>query len=196
MATRVRLSIAREASGRVIHSLPFFLCLLPIYSNQSSTVPNIGVCSNSPSPRLLHWFPYHSICWWHSNSSGGGVQIALFHKIYSPNLFWFNWPQSELLQNPLSCQLIYLALRSLTWLTRLAMPLGLYCSLIWVSLLGLPSQVEDYVPLVSKCERRLISTSSFLSQAGKLEITNAVLTFHLCTLSIPQKHHQANRQIS
>ena len=55
--------------------------------------------------------------------------------------------------------------------------------------LGLPlgltkPKVEDFLPLVNKCERRLACTSSFLSQAGKLELTNAVLTalptFHLC----------------
>jgi hypothetical protein len=56
--------------------------------------------------------------------------------------------------------------------------------------LGLPlgttkSQVVDFLPLVSKCERRLISTSKFLSQVGRLQMTNDVLsalpTFHLCT---------------
>jgi hypothetical protein len=61
--------------------------------------------------------------------------------------------------------------------------------------LGLPlnttrPKMEEFLPLVSKCERRLVSTSSLLSQAGKLEITNAVLsalpTFHLCSLSIPK----------
>lgn len=61
--------------------------------------------------------------------------------------------------------------------------------------LGLPlgitnPRVEDFLPLVNKCERRLISTSIFLSQAGKLEITNAVLTglptLHLCILALPK----------
>jgi len=49
--------------------------------------------------------------------------------------------------------------------------------------LGLQPRIEDYLPFVTKCERRLASTSIFLSQAGKLEITNAILialpTFHL-----------------
>jgi hypothetical protein len=61
--------------------------------------------------------------------------------------------------------------------------------------LGLPlgitmHRVEDFLPLVTECERRLISTSMFLSQAGKLEITNVVLTalvtFHLCALALPK----------
>jgi len=61
--------------------------------------------------------------------------------------------------------------------------------------LGLPlgitkPRVEDFLPLITKCERRLVCTSSFLSQAGKLELTNAVLsalpTFHMCALSLPK----------
>ena len=51
-------------------------------------------------------------------------------------------------------------------------------------------KVDDFLPLVSKCERRLACTSTFLSQAGKLELTNVVLsalpTFHMCTLSLPK----------
>ena len=47
--------------------------------------------------------------------------------------------------------------------------------------LGLPlsltrPSVAGYWPLVSKCERRLSSVSSFLNEAGQLQITNAVLT--------------------
>jgi hypothetical protein len=45
--------------------------------------------------------------------------------------------------------------------------------------LGLPlgttkPKVADFLPLISKCERRLISTSNFLSQAGELQMTKAV----------------------
>lgn len=56
--------------------------------------------------------------------------------------------------------------------------------------LGLPlgltkPKVEDFTPIVSKCERRLIITYTFLNQAGRLEITNTMFTsmtmFHLCT---------------
>jgi hypothetical protein len=56
--------------------------------------------------------------------------------------------------------------------------------------LGLPlgltkPKVEDFLPLVSRCERRLVSTSLFLSQAGRLQITNSVFsslpTFYMCT---------------
>jgi hypothetical protein len=46
--------------------------------------------------------------------------------------------------------------------------------------LGLPlgitkPRVDDFLPLVSKCKRRLACTSTFLSQAGKLQLRNAVL---------------------
>lgn len=61
--------------------------------------------------------------------------------------------------------------------------------------LGLPlgitkPKIEDYLPLVSKCERRLSATLVFLSQAGRLEITNIVLialpTSHLSALALPK----------
>jgi hypothetical protein len=56
--------------------------------------------------------------------------------------------------------------------------------------LGLPlgttkPRVEDFLPLVTKCERRPQATSVFLSQAGRLQMTNAILTslpmFHMST---------------
>jgi hypothetical protein len=37
-------------------------------------------------------------------------------------------------------------------------------------------RVEDFLSLVTRCERRLVNTSLFLSQAGKLQITNSVFT--------------------
>jgi len=63
--------------------------------------------------------------------------------------------------------------------THLGLPLGLT-----------KTKVEDFLPLVNKCERRLACASSFLSQAGQLELTNAVLTalptFRLCALALPK----------
>ena len=61
--------------------------------------------------------------------------------------------------------------------------------------LGLPlgltkPRMQDFMPLINKCERRLTSTRSFLSQAGRLELTNAVFTslptFFMCTLKLPK----------
>jgi hypothetical protein len=47
--------------------------------------------------------------------------------------------------------------------------------------LGLPlgpnkPKVDDLLPLVQRIERRLISTSKFLNQAGRLELINSVLS--------------------
>ena len=60
--------------------------------------------------------------------------------------------------------------------------------------LGLPlgltkPTIDDFLPLVHRIERRLIATSLFLTQAGKLEMVNSVLsalpTFYMCTLKLP-----------
>jgi len=61
--------------------------------------------------------------------------------------------------------------------------------------LGLPlgttkPKIIDYLALVSKRERRLGGISSMLNQAGRLQITNVVLsalpTYYMCTLEIPK----------
>lgn len=61
--------------------------------------------------------------------------------------------------------------------------------------LGLPLSitrplVADFWPLVSKCERRLVAFSSFLNEAGWLQLTNVVLsalpTFAICTFLLPK----------
>jgi hypothetical protein len=60
--------------------------------------------------------------------------------------------------------------------------------------LGLPMdpskpKTEDFLPLVQRIERRLLSTSMFLNQAGKLEMVNSVLsalpTFFMGNLKLP-----------
>ena len=61
--------------------------------------------------------------------------------------------------------------------------------------LGLPlgltkPTIADFWPLVSKCERRLVDFSSYLSEASRLELTNSVLTtlptFAMCTFLLPK----------
>lgn len=61
--------------------------------------------------------------------------------------------------------------------------------------LGLPlgltkPKIDEFLPMISRCERRLISTSSFLSQAGRLQLTNSIFTalpmFHMCTFMLPK----------
>jgi hypothetical protein len=41
--------------------------------------------------------------------------------------------------------------------------------------LGKP-KVEDFMPLIQRIEKGLLSTSTFLNQAGTLEMVNAVLS--------------------
>ena len=49
-------------------------------------------------------------------------------------------------------------------------------------------KIADFLPLVSRCERRLICTSTLLSQAGRLQLTNSVFsalpTFFMCTFKL------------
>ena len=61
--------------------------------------------------------------------------------------------------------------------------------------LGLPlgiskPTVNDFLPLISKCERRLQATSQFLTQAGRLQMTNSVFTalpmFQMGTFLLPK----------
>ena len=51
-------------------------------------------------------------------------------------------------------------------------------------------KVDDFLPLISKCERTLNYVSPFLSQAGRLEITNSVLialpTYTMCSIALPK----------
>jgi hypothetical protein len=77
----------------------------------------------------------------------------------------------ELLSNTLGC-----SIGSMPF-TYLGLPLG-----------TTKPKVIDFLPLISKCERRLASTSMFLSQAGRLQMTNVVFsslpTFTLCTFKL------------
>jgi hypothetical protein len=59
--------------------------------------------------------------------------------------------------------------------------------------LGLPlgstkPKIVDFLPLVKKVERRLVSTACFLSQAGRLEMVNSILSsslvYHYCSLKL------------
>ena len=49
---------------------------------------------------------------------------------------------------------------------------------------------QDFMPLISRCEKRLSSISSLLSQAGRLELTSAIFTslptFYMCSLELPK----------
>jgi len=65
--------------------------------------------------------------------------------------------------------------------TLLAQLIGCELGTLSFTYLGLPlgltkPKVVDFLPLVTKCERRLAYTSTFLSQAGRLEVTNSIFT--------------------
>jgi hypothetical protein len=49
--------------------------------------------------------------------------------------------------------------------------------------------VQDCMPLVHRVEIRLISTPNFLTQGGKLQMVNSVLsslaTFYMCPIKVP-----------
>jgi hypothetical protein len=75
-------------------------------------------------------------------------------------------------------------------LNLLAKTFGCSIGTLPFTYLGLPLSltkllVADFWPLVSKCERRLSVVSSFLSQAGRLQMTNVVIsalpTYTMCT---------------
>jgi hypothetical protein len=50
-------------------------------------------------------------------------------------------------------------------------------------------KVDDFIPLVQRIERRLTSTSNFLTQVGRLEMVNSVLssltTFYMGKIKLP-----------
>jgi hypothetical protein len=78
-------------------------------------------------------------------------------------------------------------------LDLLARTLGCSIGAMPFTNLGLPlgttkPKVVDFLPLIPKCERRLSSISTFLSQVGRLQMTNVVFsalsTFHLCTFKV------------
>lgn len=77
-------------------------------------------------------------------------------------------------------------------LTHLARTFGCSTGSLPFTYLGLPMGITkprvEFLPIVNKCERRLVSTSLYLSQAGRLQLTNSVFTalptFSMCTFSL------------
>ena len=83
-----------------------------------------------------------------------------------------NQDQASILANTFGCQLGTLPF------TYLGLPLG-----------TTKPKVEDYMPLMDRTERRLTATSAFLTQAGRLQLVNSILsslpTYTMCSLKIP-----------
>jgi hypothetical protein len=80
-------------------------------------------------------------------------------------------------------------------LSHLARTFGCQTGFFPFTYLGLPlgltrPKVDYFLPLISKCERRLNYISPFLSQAGRIELTNSVLTalptYTMCTMALPK----------
>ncbi|CAO2201894.1 unnamed protein product [Urochloa humidicola] len=78
--------------------------------------------------------------------------------------------------------------------TSLASTFGCQLGSLPFTYLGLPlgttkPKIEDYMPLMDRIEKRLTSTSAFLTQAGRLQLVNSVLsslpTYMMCILKIP-----------
>ena len=78
-------------------------------------------------------------------------------------------------------------------LKHLALTFGCSTGSLPFTYLGLPlgstkPRIDDYLPLISRCEKRLVSTSLFLSQDGRLQITKFVFTvlptFFMCTFAL------------
>jgi hypothetical protein len=66
-------------------------------------------------------------------------------------------------------------------LNHLARTFGCSTGSLPFTYLGLPlgltkPKVEEFMSIVSRCEKRLVSTSIFLSQAGRLQLTNSVFS--------------------
>jgi hypothetical protein len=82
-----------------------------------------------------------------------------------------------------------------TRLEHLARTFGCSKGSLPFTYLGLPlgltkPKIQDFLPLVNKCESKLGGISSMLNQAGRLQITNAVLsalpTYCMCSLELPK----------
>jgi hypothetical protein len=60
---------------------------------------------------------------------------------------------------------------------------------LWLLLTSGQPSIHDYMPLVHRMEKRLISTSLFLTQGGKLQLVNSTLsslpTFYMCAIKMP-----------
>ena len=83
----------------------------------------------------------------------------------------------------------------------LAQLIGCELGTLIFTYLGLPlgltkPKVVDFLPPVTKCERRLAYTSAFLSQAGRLEVTNSIFTsFPMFCMSTFKLHKIVIKQV-
>jgi hypothetical protein len=80
------------------------------------------------------------------------------------------------------------------WTTQL--PFHCQAGALSFTYLGLPlgthqPTAQDCLPMVHSVEKRLVRTSIWFTQGGKLQLVNSVLsslpTFHMCSIKIPMK---------
>jgi hypothetical protein len=85
-------------------------------------------------------------------------------------------------------------------LSLLAQTFGCSVGTLPFTYFGLPlgrtkPNVEEFLPLISRCERGLISTSNYHSQAGRLQMTNTVFSLTTVYLSTFKLHRTVIKQI-
>jgi len=86
-------------------------------------------------------------------------------------------------------------------MSSLAQSLGCSIGSLPFTYLGLPLgltklKLVDFLPLVTRCERRFTYTSSLLSQARRLEVTNSIFTsFPMFFTSTFQLHKSVIKQM-
>lgn len=167
MVFLARFSTARGEWGKGTPCPLFFLFLQLILYKVSSIQLNIKVFS----PHLCHYLMTMT-------SLSCNMQMILWSSLKGMQGNYFSWKQFSILllsqqaskstMQSLWWYLLMSMKRDLTfWLRHLVAPKGT----LPFTYLGLPQSltkpiVTDFLPLVSKCERRLTSISSFLSQQG------------------------------
>jgi hypothetical protein len=123
----------------------------------------------------------HNLCL----QSINGSYITLIPKVDNPT------KDSDF--RPISCPLMFLLKNAVF---GCYLPLSGRGRELPFTCLGLPPShmkpsTHDCLTLVTRVERRLVSTSIFLSQGGKLQMVNSVLsslpTFYMCSIKFPVK---------
>jgi hypothetical protein len=109
---------------------------------------------------------------------------GLLHSFYESTGLRVNYAKSQMIPLNLSHDQAL----------NLASTFGCQLGTLHFTYLGLPlgttkPRIDDYMPLMDRAEKRLTSISSFLTQAGRLQLVNSVLsslpTYAMCSLKIP-----------
>jgi hypothetical protein len=136
---------------------------------------NIGLLQLPISAGIHFRRPNHSICWWYFTDYGGIPNAADCTEGTSSThadstSLKVNYAKSHIVPINVSIEkLNHLAAsfqcQGALPFTYLGLPLSIY-----------KPTIQECLPLVHKVERRLINTSIFLGQGGKLQLVNSVLS--------------------